>query len=521
MSGSRKLLELPDFSKAQNLEMVDLSHCENLCNVHPSILSLHTLVTLNLMWCTGLKSLKSESHLQSLRDLTVGYCSSLEEFSLSSKELTDLNLVNTGIERLYSIERFSKLKRLYLRGLTLKNLPIKELSHLKSLEELRLSGYGQVIDKPNLHILFDGLRSLKYLHLDKCSNLSTLPGNISNLSLLCELVLQGSSIESLPVRIKYLPNLKKIDLSYCKMLRFLPELPLCLTHLDARNCVSLETAFTSGIYLNEYEDYSFLFQNCLNFVEHSFNMHSHIQLIRQRGVYCKAFDVCYPGSNIPEWFECEQITETCITIDIAPTYCPLNGFFFCSVLSQLIRKAHGFIRCQCSSEDDNNAISVIKEWNFYLMDPELSSDHVILWYRPFDIWRTTCIRKLTFEFTFVHQDKFLKNDDLGLTQLIKACGVYPIFMSEIPQKQVPQTRLKQDTKPKRRSAFREQRQLRPTKGLEFEIGSKTKRPLHIDEQQQLSPIKKLKESLSDDSDTLQLDLELGLATKSTRSLNID
>ncbi|XP_054780446.1 disease resistance protein RPV1-like [Prosopis cineraria] len=39
-SGSKQLIELPDFSKAKNLEVADLSLCESLCHLHPSIWTL-------------------------------------------------------------------------------------------------------------------------------------------------------------------------------------------------------------------------------------------------------------------------------------------------------------------------------------------------------------------------------------------------------------------------------------------------------------------------------------------------
>lgn len=125
---SKHLIELPDFSKAQNLEILNLSYCESLCHVHPSILSLPSLSDLNLLHCKELKSLQSENHLKSLQHLSVDGCFNLKEFALSSEELTRLFLQDTGIEMLdSSIGRLNKLRMLDLNGSTLKILPTKEL----------------------------------------------------------------------------------------------------------------------------------------------------------------------------------------------------------------------------------------------------------------------------------------------------------------------------------------------------------------------------------------------------------
>ncbi|XP_054780103.1 disease resistance protein RPP4-like [Prosopis cineraria] len=71
---SRQLMELPDFSMACNLEEVNLEGCESLHSVHPSILSLQSLVGLDVSDCRELESLESETHLESLSDLGVHNC---------------------------------------------------------------------------------------------------------------------------------------------------------------------------------------------------------------------------------------------------------------------------------------------------------------------------------------------------------------------------------------------------------------------------------------------------------------
>ncbi|XP_028795550.1 protein SUPPRESSOR OF npr1-1, CONSTITUTIVE 1-like [Neltuma alba] len=219
LAGCKQLMELPDLSKAQNLESVDLESCESLCHVHPSILSLQRLVALNLNKCIKLKKLRGENPLQSLQEIYLNWCFSLTEFSLPSQEIASLKLETTRIEMLdSSIGHLSKLKQFSVNGSRLKSLPINELCCLRSLQELRLCNCEQVIDKLKLHILFDALRLLQKLHLDGCRNLIELPNNV-----------------------KHLSGLKVLSLKNCDRLQSLPELPPSIEELDAANCPSLRT----------------------------------------------------------------------------------------------------------------------------------------------------------------------------------------------------------------------------------------------------------------------------------------
>ncbi|KAJ1420331.1 Leucine-rich repeat domain superfamily [Sesbania bispinosa] len=124
LSECKQIEELPNLSKASGLKWVNLSGCENLRDLHPSVLSADTLVTLILDRCTRLRRVKG---IQTL-DLSIG------------------NLNN--------------LKQLNLEGLRLKHLP-NGLSHLRSLKELRIPGSGLIVGKQQLHVLFDGLRKLQ------------------------------------------------------------------------------------------------------------------------------------------------------------------------------------------------------------------------------------------------------------------------------------------------------------------------------------------------------------------------
>ncbi|KAJ7963193.1 putative disease resistance protein (TIR-NBS-LRR class) [Quillaja saponaria] len=80
----KSLIELPDLSKAQNLERICLHDCSSLVHLPSSIEYLQKLNYLGLMWCTKLRSIQ-RIHLRSHSDLDLDGCNSLEEVSFSSK----------------------------------------------------------------------------------------------------------------------------------------------------------------------------------------------------------------------------------------------------------------------------------------------------------------------------------------------------------------------------------------------------------------------------------------------------
>ncbi|KAI9119834.1 hypothetical protein K1719_009223 [Acacia pycnantha] len=330
---SEELNELPDFSMARNLEIVDLSYCRELRGIHPSILSLPKLVSLNLMECLKLKNLHGDNHMESLKHLTLNGCIILKEFLLSSVEMASLDLFETGIETLrLPIGRFNKLDELYLGGSRhgcLRRFQINELSCLTSLKIFYLRNFKEEIDKSKLVTLFDAWRSLEKLHLRRCI-VSEIPDNISNLSLLKILSLRGCSVESLPNSIKHLSQLKKVDVGECKRLRSLPELPPSVTQFYADECTSLEAIDfnMSTISYHDGKDSSWGLDRC--------DMTEFIHFIVMRAIYNNSCEVrvCYPGSTIPKGFIFSQIAESSITIKLAlPSSDHLLGFVCCCILS--------------------------------------------------------------------------------------------------------------------------------------------------------------------------------------------
>ncbi|KAJ1381311.1 Leucine-rich repeat 3 [Sesbania bispinosa] len=131
------LLELPDFSKATNLEVLEARDCRELSGVHSSIFSLNKLNTLDLSWCGKIATLTSDTHLSSLSYLNFGYCCNLREFSVTSENMKKLDLTYVQVQALpSSFEHQSKLEILCLRGSDIEELPscIKKLTRLQYLD---------------------------------------------------------------------------------------------------------------------------------------------------------------------------------------------------------------------------------------------------------------------------------------------------------------------------------------------------------------------------------------------------
>ncbi|MED6180974.1 hypothetical protein PIB30_014953 [Stylosanthes scabra] len=138
LSKCKQLVELPDLSSATNLERIDISDCEVLCQLHPSIISIPALKILILNGCKELKSFKGKIRSKSLEVLYFGGCSSLEEFSVSSGQLSSLDLSSTRIRilgnELCSLTCLEKLFLVNCRELTELPHNMKALSRLQTLK---------------------------------------------------------------------------------------------------------------------------------------------------------------------------------------------------------------------------------------------------------------------------------------------------------------------------------------------------------------------------------------------------
>ncbi|XP_061374618.1 disease resistance protein RPV1-like isoform X2 [Gastrolobium bilobum] len=439
----KQLMKLPNLSGASKLEYLELTNCASLCDVHPSVFFNDTLVTLLLDGCKKLESLICEKHLRSLEDISVSGCSSLKEFSLSSDLIENLDLSDTAIERLYpSIGRLRMLEELDLEGLRLENLP-NELSFLQLITKLWISS-SDIVTKQKLHVLFDGLRSLKKLYLKECCNLSELPDNISGLASLEELRLDRSSVETLPESIKDLSNLKILSLENCRKLQCLPELPQNIKLFNADNCTSLvrvSTLKTSSetMYVKKK---CFCFKNAMQLDGPSLDCIVEDALLTMKSASrgnisldedswkiifynYNSTEVCLPGSRVPEQFK-YRTTHSSITVGIAGGL----GLIFSAVVSASYGMEKDYngakIECQCYSEDGRKVGYASRP--YYIKVFDLNCDHIYVWYdasHSLHILRNG-ESKVCFEFS-VRTDIGERH---GLFR-VKECGVLPVYLERV------------------------------------------------------------------------------------------
>ncbi|KAL2337934.1 hypothetical protein Fmac_012380 [Flemingia macrophylla] len=215
----------------------------NLCALHPSVLSLDTLVTLILDKCIKLKSVKSAETLHisicHLSNLWRLYLVNLrvknlpDELSclISLKELRICNCICL-YELPNNIGKLSSLYKFTLDGSYVSNFPAS-IVLLKKLEILSLRNCR------NLECLPELPPSIKELYLVNCICLYELPNGIGKLSSLYKLTLDGSYVSTLPTSIVLLKKLQILSLRNCRNLECLPELPPSIKELYLVNCICL------------------------------------------------------------------------------------------------------------------------------------------------------------------------------------------------------------------------------------------------------------------------------------------
>ncbi|XP_028752099.1 disease resistance protein RML1A-like [Neltuma alba] len=352
-------------------------------------------------------------------------CWNLKEFSVSSDELRDLELDETGIEILHSsVARSSNSKSIGLRGLRLVNLP-DQLSCLTSLNALRLYDC-EIIDDLKLHIFFDGMLSLREVTLKRCGNIIDLPSNT-----------------------KHLLGLRSLDVMGCRRLRSLPELPPSIATLIADDCKSLEIVST---WRSSGDQMYFRFNNCVQLIEQS--LHNIMEAAAYSIPYCllhkykymgdcsihkynsiHRYTICVTGSKVPEWIK-YRAAQSSVTIEL-PQISDLTSFFFCIVVdvhSEINGGSQAF-GCTCYLEGFKAADST-----HGTVLPDMKSDDVFIWTDDsasqmiVDEIRSRNQQsfanvKLRFEFS-AYNHAMIPSKRETSKLMIKECGVWPVSVSE-------------------------------------------------------------------------------------------
>ncbi|KAB5512476.1 hypothetical protein DKX38_029504 [Salix brachista] len=424
LSRSPYLLEIPDLSRAKNLEYIDLSFCESLHEVHSSIQHLEKLEILLLSGCKNLWIVPKRIESRFLRILDLSHCKNVRKCPEVSGYLEELMLQGTAIEGVpQSISKVKEIKILDLSGCSnITKFPqisgnIKQLRLLwtvieevpSSIEFLATLGVLEMNFCEQLHSLPTSickLKCLERLELSYCPKLESFPEILEPMESLKCLDLSGTAIKELPSSIKFLSCLYMLQLNRCDNLVSLPsfieKLPV-LKYLKRKQFLVLKfckllqigSEATLGRYTIENPG-QFLFL----FVFPSLFIYAHkrslLISVLQSGKMKREVTIILPGSEIPGWFS-DQSMGSSVAIKL-PTNCHQhNGFAFGMVFvspdppTEL--QCNRIFICECHSGGENDehhdVIFNLSTCAYELRSVE--SDQMLLLYNPCEFVKRGCI----------------------------------------------------------------------------------------------------------------------------------
>ncbi|KDP22127.1 hypothetical protein JCGZ_25958 [Jatropha curcas] len=445
-----------------------IGYLSSLVKLHMAVTSIEELPS-SIGHLSSLVELNLEKSSLTALPLSIGGLTSLVKLNLAVTEVKELppsigclsSLVELNLSQCpslgilpSSIGELKCLEKLYLCGLRkLKSLP-SGLSKLKRLQDLYLNHCTKVSKLPSL----SGFGSLRDLVLSY-TGIIKIPGTLGYLSSLQVLLLNGNNFMRMPASIKQLSWLEVLEVSYCKRLKSLPELPSRIRVLLAHNCTSLKTVSNPFIQPQELQELSpedkfgFTFANCINLEKNScgyiventllkFQLLATAlqQLSTRHGDILVSPVVCFPGNEIPECFR-YQNTGFSITTLLPPNWykTKLVGFTFCAVIElENTPYQDGFVfQCNCRIENEygDNLEFCSKEIGEWGNRFKFESDHIFL-------WNTSCVDVLTeerynrlreksctatFEFGSFVEDDFKVGLPAANNFKIKSCGFNPVY----------------------------------------------------------------------------------------------
>ncbi|KAK9074330.1 hypothetical protein SSX86_006928 [Deinandra increscens subsp. villosa] len=286
LTRSQSLKKMLDFTGLPCLERLILTGCWSLKKIHPSIGYHERLVYVDMSFCMKLKAFPPIIGMKRLETLDLSSCLSLKKFPdirTNMDSLVTLRLELTSIDKIpasasvgqfctnlvyFNVNNCLDLKRIEANFHLLKHLKHLHLNQCSQLERLAhdffnkecclevlsLSfKYVEIIFFRNFtlqHLPQDSWvfrklpqfpRFLRKLNLSFC-NLGDgdIPSDLSDLSNLQELDLSDNNFSRLPSSLSRIPGLKFLNLSRCRSLVELPELPSSIAVLNATYCLSLQ-----------------------------------------------------------------------------------------------------------------------------------------------------------------------------------------------------------------------------------------------------------------------------------------
>ncbi|KAJ9177748.1 hypothetical protein P3X46_012929 [Hevea brasiliensis] len=384
LRGCESLIEIPDFSFIPNLERLNLGGCSNLVEVHQSVGYLDKLEFFSFEFCINLKSLPSRFKLRSLGTLLLTGCTKLEAFPDILEEMKLLEKVclhGTAIEVLpSSIESLTRLKVLtvtYCKNLNNLRSSIYKLGCLKRLLLegcSRLDEFPLTCNGPSL----SGFPKLRFLDLQnwKLSGINFLKYHHC-FSMLRNLDLSGNDFARLPQSIRLLNNLRSLKLSNCKKVQEIPELPMNIKRVEARDCGSLERfsqlqrVFNCNEVGKRNKLHAIDFSNCHQLAENGGKF-------LEKSLLSKEFrqdlriEIFLPGSKIPDWFSFVSEKDS-LSFQVASQKCKkIRALVLCAILSSKTAN----ISCVVFNNGQN--VIMLSRQFFSLESDDMWLNHLVL-----------------------------------------------------------------------------------------------------------------------------------------------
>ncbi|KAJ4975796.1 hypothetical protein NE237_000902 [Protea cynaroides] len=232
------LRKIPNLSGLKNIISLDIQHCDGLSEIEnleglyslekliivfctslrkiPNLLDSIFLVFIDIRHCHALSEIEGLEGLGFLEELCIWCCYSLTRIQLP-KNLMKFNI--NGCEKLSKIEGLEDLKALTSFDLSESIARLPDLSKLKTLKYLLLTGFTMPLEIGCL----EGLESLEELKFSKAQSLKVLP-NLSTLKNLKGLELTSCGKLSEIPSVHRLESLEVLKVWWCESMERLPDL---------------------------------------------------------------------------------------------------------------------------------------------------------------------------------------------------------------------------------------------------------------------------------------------------------
>ncbi|GJU78481.1 Toll/interleukin-1 receptor domain-containing protein [Tanacetum coccineum] len=240
LNNMKRLVSTLDFNGLPRLQELEISGCGELEEIHPSLGNHRSIKSILVFHCYKLRMFPTIVRMEQIESLRIGFCHKslvFPEIQANMECLVMLDVRGIHIDALLSSigERCTNL--IYLTLGDCFNLHSTELKFdgLKCLKEFKGS------KRPEMTPFSLPLaRSLRKLNLSKCFfKDGEIQSNIGELSNLQDLDISNNNFSKLHFSLSQLTRLKLLNLSDCKRLVKLPELPSSIAIIIADRCDKL------------------------------------------------------------------------------------------------------------------------------------------------------------------------------------------------------------------------------------------------------------------------------------------